>query len=209
MIIEIDNKDYEIEVIKKHNKNTYIRVKNGKIVITTNYLISKRNIIRLVNDNIKSIKKMIDISLKKEDKKNNFYYFGYEYDIIYGFNNTSIIGNKIYTSNEDVLNKYILKSIKDIYQERLNYWYNIFEEEIPVPNLKIRKMTSRWGVCNIRNHNITLNLELSKYNICCLDYVIVHELSHFIHHNHGEDFWNLVRKYYPEYKKCKKILKEE
>ena len=53
-------------------------------------------------------------------------------------------------------------------------------------------MTSRWGVCNIKNHNVTLNYNLSKYDICCLDYVIVHELSHFIHPNHSRDFWHKV-----------------
>ena len=69
-------------------------------------------------------------------------------------------------------------------------------------------MTSRWGVCNIRNHNVTLNIELSKYDMDCLDYVIVHELSHFIHHNHSKSFWNLVEKYYPNYKISRKKLKE-
>lgn len=68
-------------------------------------------------------------------------------------------------------------------------------------------MTSRWGVCNIKNHNVTLNSELSKYDINALDYVIVHELSHFIHHNHSKDFWLLVGKYYPNYKNIRKMLR--
>ncbi len=64
-------------------------------------------------------------------------------------------------------------------------------------------MTSRWGVCNIKNHNVTLNLELSKYPKVYLNYVIVHELSHFIHPNHSKEFWLLVSKYCPNYKDIK------
>ena len=115
--------------------------------------------------------------------------------------------NKIYTKDEKTLNKYLSKYITNIYKERLDHYYNIFEEQIPIPNLKIRKMTSRWGVCNIKNHNVTLNSELSKYNIECLNYVIVHELSHFIHPNHSKDFWLLVGKYYPNYKEVRRYLK--
>ena len=55
--------------------------------------------------------------------------------------------------------------------------------------------------------NVTLNLELSKYDINALNYVIVHELSHFIHPNHSKEFWNLVSKYYPNYKEARKYLK--
>ena len=151
---------------------------------------------------------MINNDYKKQEKNENFYYFGKKYDIIYGFNNIEFNNNKIYAPNKQKLDKYINEDIKKIFQERLTYWYNIFEENIPVPNLKIRKMTSRWGVCNIKNHNVTLNYSLSKYDICCLDYVIVHELSHFIHHDHSKKFWLLVAKYYPKYKECKKMLKE-
>lgn len=129
------------------------------------------------------------------------------YDIVYGFPNTEIDNNKIYTKDEKTLNKYLSKYITNIYKERLDYYYNIFEEQIPIPNLKIRKMTSRWGVCNIKNHNVTLNLELSKYDIECLNYVIVHELSHFIHPNHSKNFWLQVSKYYPNYKEVRKYLK--
>ena len=40
-----------------------------------------------------------------------------------------------------------------------------------------------------------------------LDYVIVHELSHFIYPNHSKDFWTLVGKYYPKYKEVRKYLR--
>ena len=208
MQIEIDDNVYDVEIIKKNNRNTYIRVKNGKIIVTTNYLASTGSIKKLIYDNEASIKKMINTDSKKQDKIDNFYYFGKVYDIVYGFNDIEFSDGKIYAPNKEKLDKYILKDIKSIYQDRLDYWYNVFEEDIPVPNLKIRKMTSRWGVCNIKNHNVTLNYELSKYDISCLDYVIVHELSHFIHHNHSRNFWLLVSKYYPKYKECKKMLKE-
>ena len=208
MLVEIDNKEYEVEIIKKNNRNTYVRVKNGKIVVSTNYLTSKSTILKLINDNTDNIIKMIDNDSKKIDREEKFYYFGKEYDVIYGFQEIEFSDDKIYASDENKLKKYIDKEIARIYSERMEYYYNKFEERIPVPNLKIRKMTSRWGVCNIKNHNITLNYQLSKYDICCLDYVIVHELSHFIHPNHSRDFWNLVGKYYPDYKKCRKMLKE-
>ena len=208
MQIDIDNKIYDIEIIKKNNKNTYVRVKNGKIVVTTNYLTSKNSILKLIDDNKDSIIKMINKDSKKMDKNENFYYFGKKYDVIYGFSDFDITDDKIYVLDKKSLDKYINKNIIEIFSDRLNYWYNVFEEKIPVPNLKIRKMTSRWGVCNIKNYNITLNYQLCKYDIICLDYVIVHELSHFIHPNHSKDFWSLVGKYYPKYKECRKMLKE-
>ncbi len=208
MQITIDDNVYDVEIIRKNNKNTYIRVKNGKIIATTNRFATAGSIIKLINDNKSSIIKMLNIDNKKQSKQDNFYYFGKCYDVIYGFNNIEFTDNKVYTPDKSKLDKYIILDIKKIYQDRLDYWYHVFDEDIPVPNLKIRKMTSRWGVCNIKNHNVTLNYELSKYDITCLDYVIVHELSHFIHHNHSKEFWLLVGKYYPKYKEARKMLKE-
>ena len=208
MKIVIDTKEYPIEIIKKNNKNTYIRVKNGKIIVTTNYLTSTKTIQKLINDNLSSIKRMINSDLKKIERNEKFYYFGKEYDVVLGFSNLEINNDKIYAKDKKQLDKYILENIKTIYLERLKYFYNLFEEKIPVPNLKIRNMTSRWGVCNIKNHNVTLNYQLYKYDIKCLDYVIVHELSHFIHPNHSKDYWLLVSKYCPNYKKIKLLLKE-
>lgn len=198
--------EYNIEIIRKNNKNTYLRIKDNVIVVTTNYFTSLSSIEKLINNNQEFINKALTKNINKKQDI-TFKLFGKSYDIIYGFLTTEIEENKIYTKDEKDLNKFLSKYIYSIYEEQLNNWYNTFEEKIPIPNLKIRKMKSRWGVCNIKNKNITLNLELSKYNIEALNYVIVHELSHFIHPNHSKDFWTLVAKYYPNYKEIRKCLR--
>lgn len=206
MIYTYNNINYPIVIIRKDNKNTYLRVKDGKIIVTTNYLVGNSKVKKLIKDNASFINKNLD-KYNNRLSDTSFKLFGKNYDIVYGLPNTEISDNKIYTTDDKTFSKYLFKYINSVYQDRLNYWYNLFEENIPIPNLKIRKMTSRWGVCNIKNHNVTLNLELSKYNMECLDYVIVHELSHFVYPNHSKEFWNLVSKYYLDYKKIRKELK--
>lgn len=200
--------EYEVEIIRKNNKNIYIRVKDNKIIVTCNYLTTKNTINKLINDNIKSISKMIDKSNLRKEKEDNFYLFGSKYDVIYGFNELEINGNKIYVKDKKMLDKYLDNKIKEVFSEHLKYYYDNYLENIPKPNLKIRKMSTRWGVCNLKNKNVTLNYYLYKYDIECLDYVIVHELSHFIYPNHSKLFWNQVSKYCKNYKIIRKKLKE-
>lgn len=200
--------EYEVEIIRKNNKNIYIRIKDNKIIVTCNYLTTKNTINKLINDNIKSISKMIDKSNLRKEKEDNFYLFGSKYDVIYGFNELEINGNKIYVKDKKMLDKYLDNKIKEVFCEHLKYYYDNYLEDIPKPNLKIRKMSTRWGVCNLKNKNVTLNYYLYKYDIECLDYVIVHELSHFIYPNHSKLFWNQVSKYCKNYKIIRKKLKE-
>lgn len=200
--------DYPVEIIKKNNKNTYIRVKEGKVIVTCNYLTTNRAIIRLINDNYDAILQMITKDKKRQEKEEKFYLFGKVYDIVYGFSKLEITNDKIYILNSKELTKLVDQKVKQIFNDKIEYWYNIFEEDIPKPNLKIRKMTSRWGVCNTKNKNVTLNYYLYKYDIECLDYVIIHELSHFIHPNHSKNFWLLVSKYCKDYKRMRNKLKE-
>ena len=131
-----NGKQYEIEIIRKNNKNTYIRVRNQKIVVTTNYLVSTKKIEALINENKDFINNALNKSISKEENK-SFKLFGTDYDIVYGFPSTEIENNKIYTKDEKMLNKDLSKYIYKTYEEKLNYWYNIFEENIPTPNLII------------------------------------------------------------------------
>jgi predicted metal-dependent hydrolase len=207
----IDDKEYEVVIQKKNNKNTYIRVKEDlKIYVTTSYFASKLYIYNLLEQNKEYLKKVLT---KQEIKNENtsFKYLGKKYDVIICniVNKVEFDENKIYTPSEKELDKYIKKNTLELFKERLDYNYNLFLENIPYPKLKIRTMKTRWGVCNKRDNSVTLNSKLIEYNIEALDYVIIHELSHFVHFNHSKEFWMLVSKYNPNYKQIKKYLKEE
>jgi len=209
----IDNKVYEVVIIKKRNKNTYIRVKEDmKIYVTTNYLTSKRYIKNLLDENYNYLVKMVNNMCKKNEKKDLFFYLGNSYDIIFvnDLKKVDVDSDNlvIYAKDVNQLNRWYNKVIKDTFIERFTYIYNIFDEVNVMPSLHIRKMKSRWGVYNRVKHSVTLNSELIKYNIRCLDYVIVHELSHVIHFDHSKNFWSLVGKYCNNYKTIKKELKE-
>jgi hypothetical protein len=114
---------------------------------------------------------------------------------------------KIFIPTDFDSDKWLKKEANRIFTERLDYWYSNFNKRIPYPTLTIRKMTSRWGVCNSKLNRVTLNLELIKKDISCLDYVIVHELSHFIEMNHSNRFWKVVGENYPNYKEIRRIMK--
>ena len=107
-----------------------------------------------------------------------------------------------------MLEKWYKNEMINFFQERLEINYQRFNENIPYPNLKIRNMKTRWGVCNRKTKTITLNSNLMKYSIDKLDYVIIHELSHFIHFDHSRSFWNLVGYYCKDYKKIRKELRD-
>ena len=210
MKYEINGIEYEVVIVKKNNKNTYIRIKeDNKIYITTNYFVSKNYLKNLLDTNKEVIVKMIEKNNIKQEKNNYFYYLGKKYDIIVVPTFTiDITDDKIFVKSNDYLNKWLKKQIEKIYQERLDYIYNLFQEKIPYPKLRIRKMSTRWGVCNRSNNTVTLNSELIKYGIEQIDYVIVHELTQFIHFDHSKNFWLQVNKYCPNYKEIRKTLKE-
>jgi predicted metal-dependent hydrolase len=73
--------------------------------------------------------------------------------------------------------------------------------------LVIRSMKSRWGSCS-KKGIITLSTELIKLPDIFISYVIVHELCHLKHHNHGKDYYLLLSELFPEWKQVRKKLRE-
>lgn len=206
----VENIERNVIIERKNNKNTYIRVKDDlNIYVTTNYFTSDKMIKKILDNNYDYLVKNVNRQANKQEKNALFYYLGEVYDIIF-FSTTTleIIDHRIYVKDKSTLEKWYKKKTKEIFENRLNYWYNVFEENIPEPKLRIRKMTTRWGVCNKKTNTVTLNSELIKYSLDKLDYVIIHELSHFIHFNHSANFWSLVSKYCKNYKKIRKELRD-
>ncbi len=210
MKLKVDDEEYEIIITKKRaNKNTYIRVKSDlKIYVTTNTLVTNKYIINLVEKNYDSIVKMIEKEKIRLKNNSNFNYLGKEYDIVYTeYCDISFGQDKVFLNKSLDIDKWYKKNAKIIFKQHLDLMYNKFSKKIPYPDLRIRKMTTRWGVCNTKSKTITLNLELIKRNEKYLDYVIVHELSHLIFPNHSNNFWNLVEENCPNYKQIKKEMK--
>lgn len=211
MQLIMNENTYDVEVIKKRTtKNTYIRVNDDlKVVVTTNIFTSDKSIKKLIEENFKSIERMILNKEKKKNYESQFHYLGKTYDIIYtNGNNISIGDSKVFIGKSVDMDKALKTMALPLFQERLDYWYQKFSKKIPYPSLTIRKMKSRWGVCNVKEKKVTLNLELIKRDVSCLDYVIVHELSHLIHANHSDKFWSLVEENYKDYKNIRKQMKE-
>lgn len=85
--------------------------------------------------------------------------------------------------------------------------YPLFKDyQIPYPVIKIRNMTSRWGSCQTQKGIITLNTRLMDTSRRCIEYVILHELAHFIHPNHSKAFYGVVESLMPDWKERKKEL---
>lgn len=210
MKLRIENKQYPIEICKKRgNKNTYIRVKKDMTIqVTTNYFTSDKAIAKLIEENTDKIKKMLLSQETKNENNDGFFYLGKKYDIVYvEYCDIKIGENKVFLNKNIDLDKWYKKQAQVIFQDHLDTIYHRFSKKIPYPDLKIRKMTTRWGVCNTKNKTITLNLELIKRNTKYLDYVIVHELSHLIHANHSKKFWELVEENEKDYKKYREEMK--
>lgn len=211
MILRLNDKDYEVIIERKaSNKNTYLRVKEDlKIYITTNIFTTQKEIEKIIKNNQSSIIRMINKMEIKSKNNEAFFYLGKKYDIIYTSSEGLVLGSeKVFLNRNVDIDKWYKKEAQKLFKEHLDECYKAFTEKIPYPTLTIRKMTTRWGVCNTKDKRVTLNLELMKKPIYCLDYVIMHELSHLIHANHSKDFWKLVEENCSYFKQAKKTLKE-
>mgnify|MGYP002583460177 FL=1 len=113
--------------------------------------------------------------------------------------------NYIYAKSEEDAVNYIYSLCYDVFRTRLERIMNMFND-LPKFTLRVRKMKTRWGVCNKSSMTVTLNTELITKDVNLIDYVIVHELCHFKHMDHSPKFWNEVAKYYPYYKQARKEL---
>lgn len=87
--------------------------------------------------------------------------------------------------------------------------YPYFEKKgVKYPEIKFRKMVSRWGSCNFIKGVLTFNTALMYAPIECIEYVVAHEFTHFLQPNHSGRFYEELEKLIPEWKICRQRLKE-
>ena len=208
---------------RKNRKNIYLKVeKNADVVVsapprTPNYIIKK-----LIQENIDEIK------LRRNNILTNGYtvkqYVTGEKHIIFGkeFVLEVILGNKnvIKLSDDKIIlvikdkdqdrGQIVMSYLRKVLYNKALEFINRYEKIMGVhaEQLRIKKMKTRWGTCNIEAKRIWINYELIKYPIECLEHIVVHELTHLLETNHTPRFYALLGKYYPNFRENDKLIKE-
>ena len=89
----------------------------------------------------------------------------------------------------------------------LPYIERFRKHKVEPRSIVLREMPTRWGSCTPRG-KIILNPELVKAPKGCIEYVIIHELCHLIHHDHTQKFIDLQTKEMPDWEKWKMKLEK-
>ena len=111
-------------------------------------------------------------------------------------------------SNFESRSKVMEKWYRSILSEFIVVFVEKWEKKIGVKcsETKIRKMRTLWGSCNSLKKTITLNIELSKKPLECLEYIVVHELIHLIERSHNHKFVGLMDEHMSDWRSRRDLL---
>lgn len=211
----------EIKVDKKRIKNIYIRIKPpaGDVIISAPFHMKDEDIYIFAESKIEWIKKhrrkYEGAASRRLVSSEKTYLWGREYTLVIkeGRGRAEASGESIiiyepqsssFEQRQAELNSLYRREFSQKISELAPQWeqrMGLFADE-----WRVRDMKTRWGSCNTVRKRIWLSLKLASYPVCCLEYVIVHELCHLLVPNHGADFKVLMDRFYPEWKKVKKLL---
>ena len=210
MILKTSNgQEIEYEIIRKNNKNIYFRFQDDlKLYIYAPMYISSMKLEKIIKENEEKILKLYEIAEDKNKDIDKYFFLGKKYYVVYDKNASEVTfkDDKVITKDDQMLEEYTNKNIYKVFDEEIKLCQKCFYK-LPKFTWKVRKMKTRWGVCNVKKNVITLNTELIKKDIELIDYVIIHEMCHFFEQNHGKGFWKLVGEAYPNYKEARKRLR--
>lgn len=109
-----------------------------------------------------------------------------------------------HTKKQKLVDAFLDRRCHKVFNEILEEIYPVFAKYgVTKPSIQIRRMKIRWGTCSPANKTITLNKQLLETPRHCIEYVVLHELCHFIHPNHSKQFYNFVTMLMPDWKERK------
>lgn len=105
---------------------------------------------------------------------------------------------------KEILETWYRIQLKILVHSQITKWENIMS--VKTNDFGIKKMKTKWGTCNIEAKRIWLNLELAKKPIQCIEYIVVHELTHLLERNHNSNFVAIMDHYLPNWRELKTEL---
>ena len=224
------NQELTVEIRKKKIKNLNLRVLSDcKIICSAPQKLTDDRIIDFIKRKQNWILEKIDKYTKLKSIKSfdilknggSVQILGHDYKVNFikseNFKiETNDLNINIFTKNVENLayiqnkyNAYIKKQMESDFQKLIDKFYPIVKiYNVEKPKLKIRKMQACWGNCNRERQTITLNEFLYKASPLCIEYVVLHELTHFLYPYHDKNFYNFVEIHMPDWQERKNILNQ-
>ena len=112
---------------------------------------------------------------------------------------------------QKLLEKWWREKATSIYAQEVDAIYNkVFRKySIEKPSMQVKKMKTLWGSCTPNKNKITLNEYLLKADLRCIQYVVLHELTHLLHPFHNKDFYEFMTVQMPDWQVRKEQLDKE
>ena len=108
-----------------------------------------------------------------------------------------------------LIDRWLMSICKDTLQSLCDAIYPKFQKYgVAYPTIRYRTMVSRWGSCQPKRCVLTFNYALVEAPISCIEYVVVHEFTHFLHPNHSKKFYQQLAMFMPDWEERKKILEK-
>lgn len=227
MNVLVGGKWMTVEITRKRMKNVVLRIKDDHTLrVSCPYGTSEAFIEGFIQSHEKWILKT-QLHQQRNEIINRegvngpiIYWLGEKKYVQYeeGKRNNVIVDGDILTfylkeTTDEMIAKTFRKKaasvIEGMINERRYEWDEAicFLHQIAIPNISVRYMKSRWGVCYPQKKQITISSRLIHYPSVCLDAILLHEYAHLLVPNHSKDFYNLIESYMPNYREYEKLLK--
>lgn len=229
--ITLKGKKVKYELVRKNVKNINLRVKPNQILyISANYDVPEEYILDFIVSKADFILKALEHyeELARYAPKPKEYVDG-ETITMFGHslrlkvsegrkNTVTSDYSYVYLSVKDIndielkkktINKWIKKAFVLKVTEICQSIYPTFEKYgISFPEIRVRNMVSRWGSCQPKRKIVTFSIPLHEAPIACIEYVAVHEFTHFMHPNHSKAFYHQLEVFMPDWKQRKAVLEK-
>lgn len=223
--IEVGN--IVVDVVRKDIKNLHLRVYHptGRVRIAAPLRINDETIRSFIVSKIGWIKKhqsKIDGQERQPVRQfvsgESHHYQGQSYLINVIYHDA---GPKVEIRDRTYIDLYVKPGSNQLQRKKvITEWYRSqLKKQIPgliekwehivgveINDWCVKKMKTRWGTCNRKAKRIWINLELAKKPLHCLEFIIVHELTHLIERYHNDRFKGLMDGFMPQWRLYKEEL---
>lgn len=222
MVSMTKNSDVPIYILKRESRRSIgIRITpDGELVVRAPHLVPRYFIDRFIqekHDWITKAKQKMALRPKatsvRYEEGANFSIAGTHYTLHITDGNTIVpVGTKLFFPKRFLRNPKTHMELwcRAFAKKYLTQRVHFFAEKMHATykKISIRDTSSRWGSCS-SSGTISFSYRLILADPSIIDYVVIHELAHTFHHNHGKEFWNLVSIHYPDYKAARVYLNQK